>query len=96
MSAKFLSAHCTINWQGVDDDTPPGHSLAIGTDGFGTAYLWLFRGDQPTDDTFAGSISIPADPTQHPIAYGAGGGFAGTVTDYKTTLAQLATHRNEG
>ncbi|MFD8609763.1 hypothetical protein [Streptomyces sp. NPDC059631] len=34
MPAKFLSTRCTINWQGVDDDTPPGHSVATGTDAF--------------------------------------------------------------
>ncbi|NED31085.1 hypothetical protein [Streptomyces sp. SID8499] len=90
MTAKFLSAHCTINWHGVDDDTPPGHSVAIGTDAFGTVYLWLFKGTQPTDDAFIGSISVPARASELPAAYGPGGGFAGTVTDYATTLARLA------
>lgn len=94
MTAKFNSAHCTINWQGVDDDTPPGHSVAIGTDALGTAYLWLFKGNQPTDDAFVGSISVPARASELPTAYGRGGGFAGTVTDYATTLARLANHAN--
>ncbi|MFF8589969.1 hypothetical protein ACF061_00775 [Streptomyces sp. NPDC015220] len=90
MPAKFSSAHCTINWQGVDDDTPPGHSIATGTDSLGTPYMWLFKGGQPTDDAFVGSISIPCVPNQSTCAYGRGGGFAGTVTDYATALARLA------
>ncbi|MFF9309929.1 hypothetical protein ACF1BS_03370 [Streptomyces sp. NPDC014748] len=90
MPARFISAHCTITWHGVDNDTPPGHSVAIGTDALGAAYLWLFKGNQPTDDAFVGSISVPARASELPAAYGRGGGFAGAVTDYATTLARLA------
>jgi hypothetical protein len=95
MPARFIATHCTINWHGVDDDTPPGHSIATGTDAFGVPYLWLFRGDQPVDDAFIGSVSIPVAPGQSPIAYGAGGGFAGTVSDFKTAFTKLADRADQ-
>ncbi|MEV7154900.1 hypothetical protein AB0N77_09775 [Streptomyces misionensis] len=90
MPAKFLAAHCTINWHGTDDDTPPGHSVATGTDAFGTPYLWLFEGEEPTDDAFVGSISIPVVHDQSPLAYGRGGGYVGTVDNFRDALARLA------
>lgn len=97
MNARFRAADCKIHWQGTDEDSPPGHSIATGTDAFGVPYLWLFRGCQPTDDTFVGSISIPVAPAQSAIAYGAGGGVVGTVTHTRQALEylvdRLGTHR---
>jgi hypothetical protein len=90
MTARFRAADSTITWHGIDDTTPPGHTIATGTDGLGTVYLWLFKGDQPTDEAFVGSILIPGRPGQAPTAYGRGGGYAGTVSDTKATLARLA------
>ncbi|MEV6165798.1 hypothetical protein AB0L71_28565 [Streptomyces sp. NPDC052052] len=95
MPAKFLTQHCTINWHGTDDDTPPGHTTAIGTDAFGVAYLWLFKGDQPTDDAFIGSILIPDQAGQMPVAYGPGGGLVGDASDAKAALARLADRATE-
>jgi hypothetical protein len=95
MPAKFRADAATIRWHGIDDQTPPGHSVATGTDDLGTAYLWLFRGDQPTDDAFIGSIMIPDRAGQTPVAYGPGGGFAGTAPDTKAALARLAGRADE-
>lgn len=96
MPAKFYAASATISWHGTDDNTPPGHSIALGTDAVGTAYLWLFKGDQPTDSAFVGSVSIPERVGETPTAYGPGGGYAGRAIDTKATLARLATPSPEG
>lgn len=90
MPAKFRAADATINWHGTDDSTPPGHSIATGTDSLGTAYLWLFEGNQPTDEAFVGSVLIPTRAGQAPTVYGRGGGFAGTAPDTKAALEKLA------
>jgi hypothetical protein len=90
MPAKFLAAHCTITWHGVDDTTPPGHSIAIGTDSLGSKYVWLFKGDHPTDEAFVGSILVPTRAGQTPTAYGPGGGYAGNAPDTTAALARLA------
>jgi hypothetical protein len=95
MPAKFRAADATIRWHGTDDTTPPGHSIATGTDSLGTVYLWLFKGDEPTDEAFVGSILIPHQAGQMPTAYGRGGGFAGTVHDTKAALARLADRATE-
>lgn len=68
---------------------------ATGTDSLGTGYLWLFKGDQPTDDAFVGSILIPTRVGQMPIAYDQGGGFAGTAPDTGAALARLADRTTE-
>ncbi|MEV6165734.1 hypothetical protein AB0L71_28240 [Streptomyces sp. NPDC052052] len=60
----------------------------------GVAYLWLFKGDQPTDDAFIGSILIPARAGQMPVAYGRGrgGGFVGNAPAAKAAIDRLADH----
>ncbi|MEV5433914.1 hypothetical protein [Streptomyces sp. NPDC052701] len=95
MPAKFRAAEATIKWQGTDDNTPPGHSIATGTDSLGTGYLWLFKGDEPTEEAFVGSILIPTRVGQMPVAYDRGGGFAGTAADTKAALARLADRATE-
>ncbi|MFI8932541.1 hypothetical protein ACIG3E_33375 [Streptomyces sp. NPDC053474] len=90
MPAAFLAEHCTISWHGTDSDTPTGHTTAIGTGPSGTQYLWLFKGDQPTDDAFVGSVTIPVQPRQIPDAYGRGGDLIGPAPDMKSALADLA------
>lgn len=90
MPARFRTADATIAWHGVDHTTPPGHSIAIGTDSLGNRWLWLFKGDQATDAAFVGSISIPTRAGQTPTAYGPGGGFVGTAPDTMAALARLA------
>jgi hypothetical protein len=79
-----------IRWFGADDDTPPGHCTAIGTDGLGSKWLWLFVGDEPSDDGFVGAVQIPDRAGQAPNAYGRTGGWAGLATDTKAALAKLA------
>jgi hypothetical protein len=91
MPAKFRAAEATIDWHGTDDNTPPGHSIATGTDRLGTHYVWLFRGDRPTDEAFVGAIGIPNRAGQTPTTYGRGGGFAGTAPDTKAALERLAS-----
>ncbi len=95
MTAKFRAADATIKWHGTDDTTPPGHSIATGTDSLGTGYLWLFKGNEPTDEAFVGSILIPDRVGQVPVAYERGGGFAGTAPDTKAALARLADRAAE-
>ncbi|MFE6520857.1 hypothetical protein [Streptomyces sp. NPDC057794] len=95
MPAKFRAAEAIIEWHGTDDTTPPGHSIATGTDSLGTGYLWLFKGDEPTDEAFVGSILIPTRVGQMPVAYERGGGFAGTAPDTKAALARLADRATE-
>jgi len=90
MPARFRVADATITWHGTDDTTPPGHVIATGSDSLGSCYLWLFKGSEPTEEAFVGSILIPHRAGQIPIAYGKGGGFAGTVADTKDALAKLA------
>lgn len=90
MPAKFLASNCTVTWHGTDDTTPPGHIIATGTDSLGTIYLWLFKGDEPIDEAFVGSILIPDRAGQTPTLYGRGGDFAGIVTDTRAALARLA------
>lgn len=95
MPAKFRAVDATIRWHGTGDCTPPGHSIATGTDSLGTGYLWLFKGDQPTDEAFVGSILIPDRAGQMPVAYDCGGAFAGTAADTKATLDRLAARAAE-
>jgi hypothetical protein len=90
MAAPFCMADSGIRWFGVDDDTPPEHCTAIGTDRLGNKWLWLFKGDAPSDDGFVGAVQIPDRAGQAPSAYGRNGGWAGLATDTKAVLAQLA------
>lgn len=95
MPAEFRAAEATINWHGIDGTTPPGHSIATGTDGLGTGYLWLFQGDEPTEEAFIGSVLIPTRAGQMPVAYEQGGRFAGTAPDTKAALVRLADRATE-
>lgn len=94
MPASFRSGEATITWQGIDDTTPAGHSLALGRDSIGTVYLWLFKGGQVTDDAFVGSILVPDRVEQRPVAYDSRGSFVGPVIDVTETLAALAAKKS--
>jgi hypothetical protein len=90
MPARYVEEHCTIHWTGVDDDTPEGCVTAIGTDAFNVVWLWLFRGDTPTEKSFLGSISIPEPWSgRQAMAYNQGGGFAFVSTDTRESLEKL-------
>lgn len=96
MPARFCSSDVTITWQGIDDTTPAGHSLALGRDSIGTVYLWLFEGDQVTDDAFVGSVLVPDRANQVSVAYDFRGSFVGTVTDVTETLEKLVALASKG
>lgn len=81
---------CTLRWHGTDDNTPPGHTIAIGVDTLGTAYLWLFQGTEPTVEAFRGSIMVPSRLQTVPVAYNRRGGFIGVVTGIGKTLLRLS------
>lgn len=89
MPPRFKAADADVRWSGIDDDTPPGHSIAIGKDGVGNNWLWLFKGDGPSDDAFVGAIEIPAQAGRIPGAYGPGGGFVGLAPNTRDALAKL-------
>ncbi|MFJ4902903.1 hypothetical protein [Streptomyces sp. NPDC088727] len=89
--ARFRFDSSTITWKGVDSDTPPGHITAFGTDSLGTRYLWLFKGDAVTDDSFVGSILLHGD---HPVAYDSRGSFAGLVQNMESKLDDLVERYN--
>lgn len=87
---RFRMSDSDIRWFGVDGDTPPGHCTAIGIDGLGSKWLWLFKGDTPSDDAFVGAVQIPDRDGQAPSAYTRNGGWDGLATDTKKALAKLA------
>jgi hypothetical protein len=89
MPARF-GVTCKIRWHGVDADTPPGHTIAIGVDAVGTAYLWLFEGTEATVEAFRGSIMVPSRLQTVPVAYNRRGGFIGVVTGIGKTLLRLS------
>lgn len=89
MPPRFKAAADDVRWSGIDDDTPPGHSIAIGKDSLGNNWLWLFKGDSPTDKAFVGAIEIPAQVDRIPGTYGRGGGFVGLAPNTKDALAKL-------
>lgn len=89
MPARYTDT-CTIRWQGVDAATPEGHTIAVGVDAVGTAYLWLFEGSEATVEAFRGSISAPSKVQTVPLAYNRRGGYAGVTTDIAKTLLRLS------
>lgn len=91
MPPRFRAADADVRWAGVDDDTPPGHSIAIGKDALGNNWLWLFEGDEPSDAAFVGSVEIPKQVDRVPGLYGRGGGFIGLAHNTKHALAKLVT-----
>ncbi|MFF2383740.1 hypothetical protein [Streptomyces sp. NPDC058108] len=95
MPPRFKAADADVRWSGVDDDTPPGHSVAIGKDGLGNNWLWLFKGDKPSERAFVGAVEIPAQAGRIPAAYGRGGGFVGLARDTKEMLAKLAARAEQ-
>ncbi|MFI2078594.1 hypothetical protein [Streptomyces triculaminicus] len=83
-----------IHWTGVDDSTPPGHVLALGTDHLGNFRLCLYQGNEPTDEGFCGSLLIPPDGSNSKtIAYGPRGGYVTSSGDEASMLARLAEAR---
>lgn len=95
MPPRFKAADCDVRWSGVDDDTPPGHCVAVGKDALGNNWLWLFRGDRPSEATFVGAVEIPTTAERVPGTYGRGGGFVGLAHNTQDALAKLATRADQ-
>lgn len=93
---RFRLADVTVHWSGVDDTTPAGHCLVHGTDPLGRQNLFLYAGDEPSDDGYRGRVQLPAAGlSATAIAYKAGGGFAGSGNDTSALLARLAAASEE-
>lgn len=90
MPARYTN-DCVLYWHGVDETTPPGHTVGIGRDAVGTLYLWLFKGQDATEEAFRGSINIPNRPGAMPVAYDSRGSFAGIAPDARSAFARLVS-----
>ncbi|MFE3484797.1 hypothetical protein [Streptomyces griseus] len=94
-------ADLDIRWTGIDDTTPAGHVLALGTDSAGLLRLCLYAGDAPADERFRGSLLIPPENHTEPFlptrttAYNAGGGWVTCFGDQTSMLARLANLTRE-
>ncbi|EFE65785.1 predicted protein [Streptomyces viridosporus ATCC 14672] len=85
-----------IRWSGMDSTTPVGHVLVLGVDSLGVLRLCLYKGSQPDDAAFRGSLLIPSDghsqrhmPTRT-TAYGPTGAFVTSHGDQTAMLQRLA------
>ncbi|GGX49116.1 hypothetical protein [Streptomyces noursei] len=87
----FRLADMDVRWSGVDDTTPPGHCIATGLDPLGNAMLWLFKGDEPSDEGFCGFLLLPQH--RQATAYGPTGSFVASKGSHSEMLARLATGR---
>lgn len=89
-------AELTVRWTGTDSTTPAGHVLVLGVDRLGLLRLCLYKGAQPDDAAFRGSLLIPPDGHQqshlptHTTAYGPGGAFVTSTGDQTAMLLRLA------
>lgn len=89
-------ADLNVHWTGTDSTTPAGHVLVLGVDSLGTLRLCLYKGSQPDDAAFRGSLLIPPDghsqrhlPTRT-TAYGPTGAFVTSHGDQTAMLQRLA------
>ncbi|MFF6966278.1 hypothetical protein ACFY9G_23285 [Streptomyces anthocyanicus] len=89
-------ADLNVRWTGVDSTTPAGHVLVLGVDPLGVLRLCLYKGSQPDDAAFRGSLLIPPDGHQQShlprrtTAYGPGGAFVTSSGDHTAMLQRLA------
>ena len=89
-------ADLNVRWTGVDSTTPVGHVLVLGVDQLGLLRLCLYKGSQPDDAAFRGSLLIPPDGhTQRHLpsrtaAYGPGGAWVTSSGDQTAMLRRLA------
>ncbi|MFJ9037974.1 hypothetical protein ACIRF8_15445 [Streptomyces sp. NPDC102406] len=94
--AAINLADLDVRWTGTDSTTPAGHVLVLGVDSLGVLRLCLYKGTQPDDNAFRGSLLIPLDGhgQRHlPIrttAYGPTGAFVTSVGDQEAMLHRLA------
>jgi hypothetical protein len=73
---RFTLADLDLRWVGNDAATPAGCTLGHGYDPLGNLRLFLWRGDQPSDGTFLGSVLTKEKGPS--TAYGPGGGYVGS------------------
>lgn len=95
--AQFRLAQLDIRWAGTDSNTPDGHVIATGFDPLGNYRVFLYTGDEPTDDHYVGSILIPQDIKQAATAYNSAGGYvtsSGTEAEKLTELVARHANRN--
>lgn len=93
---RFQISQLNIHWHGVDDDTPEGHALALGTDPLGSTRLFLFAGETPTDAGFRGSVLVPhPESASGPIAYGRSGEYVAHIASQGSVKALLARLTDE-
>lgn len=84
---NFTLADLDLYWVGTDDDTPAGCTIANGVDPVGNTRVFLWRGSEPDDGAFLGSVLIT---DRHLTAYGPRGGYAkgtGTMSELLACLA---------
>lgn len=89
--SDFHLAEVDVRWTGVDDSTPPGCCLANVRDQLGNYRLCLFRGAEPSDDGFLGSILIPTRAGVVAVAYGPTGAYVTSNADGSDTSTLLNT-----
>ena len=89
-------ADLDVRWTGTDSTTPAGHVLVLGVGPLGVLRLCLYKGSQPDDAAFRGSLLIPPDghnqrhlPTRT-TAYGPTGAFVTSQGDQTAMLHRLA------
>ncbi|CAL9649194.1 hypothetical protein [Streptomyces sp. enrichment culture] len=89
-------ADLNVRWTGADSTTPAGHVLVLGVDRLGALRLCLYKGSQPDEVAFRGSLLIPPDGyTQRHLpsrttAYGPTGAFVTSHGDQTAMLQRLA------
>lgn len=89
-------ADLNVRWTGIDSTTPAGHVLVLGIDQLGLLRLCLYKGSQPDDSAFRGSLLIPPDGHSHrhlptrTTAYGPTGAFVTSHGNQHAMLRRLA------
>lgn len=76
---------------GVDDYAPPGYCTASCTVGRNSRLLFLFKGEEPSEEGCAGYICIPRLGDPPPGVFDWNGSWYPLTTDTKSAFAELAT-----
>ncbi|PRX91946.1 hypothetical protein [Allonocardiopsis opalescens] len=86
----FRLVDIDIRWSGRDSNTPDGCIIATGLDPHGNLRTFLYRGDEPSDGGFLGSILYPEPGAGTPLAYGPRGGWVPCGGGEAAMLVRLA------
>jgi hypothetical protein len=87
---QFRLSEVAVRWSGTDDNTPDGHCIATGKDTLGNHRVWLFTGDEPSDDGYRGNILVPASAGVILTAYGPTNAYVASGWDEAKLLNRLA------